>query len=46
MAKFSDEMKQVLKVIGKGGAVVFLTTCSADGKPNIVGEHFISHYEN
>lgn len=46
MAKLTQEMKDVLKVVGKGGAVIHLTTCSADGVPNIVGERFISHYKD
>lgn len=46
MAKLTDEMKQVLKVVGKGGAVVHLTTCSVDGKPNIVGERFVATWKD
>lgn len=46
MAKLTPEMKNVLKVVGKGGAVVHLTTCSKDGKPNIVGERFVTHYKD
>ncbi|MFZ7131116.1 MAG: pyridoxamine 5'-phosphate oxidase family protein [Eubacteriales bacterium] len=46
MAKLTSNMKDVLKVVGKGGAVVHLTTCSADGVPNIVAERFISHYKD
>lgn len=46
MAVLTDEMKKVLKVVGNGGAVVHLTTSSADGKPNIVAERFITHYKN
>lgn len=46
MPKLTDEMKQVLKIVGKGGAVLHLTTCSADGKPNIVAERFVSHYKD
>ncbi len=46
MAVLTDEMKAVLKVVGKGGAVVHLTTCSRDGKPNIVGERFVVHYRD
>lgn len=46
MAKLTQEMKDVLKVVGKGGAVVHLTTCSADGIPNIVAERFVTHYKD
>jgi hypothetical protein len=46
MAVLTDEMKKVLKVVGKGGAVVHLTTASADGKPNIVAERFVTHYKD
>ena len=40
--KLTDEMKDALHIVGSGGAVVHLTTCSADGKPNTVGERFIA----
>ena len=46
MAKLSQEMKNVLKVVGKGGALVHLTTCSADGVPNIVAERFIATWQD
>ncbi len=46
MAVLTDEMKNVLKVVGKGGAVVHLTTSSKDGKPNIVAERFVTHYND
>lgn len=42
MAKLTEEQKETLKVIGKGGAVVHLATSSADGKPNIVAERFVA----
>ncbi len=40
--KLDREMKEALKVIGAGGAVVYLTTSSASGKPNTVGERFVA----
>ncbi|MCL4456890.1 MAG: pyridoxamine 5'-phosphate oxidase [Nitrospirae bacterium] len=40
--RLTDEMKDALKVVGKGGVVVHLTTCNADGKCNTVGERFIT----
>lgn len=46
MAALTDDMKRVLRVVGKGGAVVHLTTCSAEGKPNIVAERFVTHYKD
>ena len=46
MATLTEEMKDVLKIVGKGGAVVHLTTCSADGVPNIVAERFVTHYKD
>ncbi|MBR0599384.1 pyridoxamine 5'-phosphate oxidase family protein [Sinanaerobacter chloroacetimidivorans] len=46
MAVLTDEMKNVLKVVGKGGAVVHLATSSADGKPNIVAERFVTYYKD
>lgn len=42
MAILTEEIKDVLKVVGKGGAVVHLTTVSKDGKPNIVAERFVT----
>jgi hypothetical protein len=39
--KLNDEMKDALSIIGGGGAVVHLTTCSAEGKCNTVAERFI-----
>lgn len=46
MGILTDELKNVLKVIGKGGAVVHLTTVSKDGKPNIVAERFVAAYQD
>lgn len=46
MAILTEEMKSVIKVIGKGGAVVHLTTVSKDGKPNIVAERFVATYKD
>ncbi|GAB4252902.1 MAG: hypothetical protein Kow00129_13800 [Thermoleophilia bacterium] len=46
MARLTDEMKQVLRIVGKGGAVVHLATISADGVPNIVAERFVTHYKD
>lgn len=44
--KLTDEMKEVLSIIGGGGAVVHLTTCSADGKPNTVAERFVGVFKD
>lgn len=44
MAKLTEDMKNALKIVGKGGSVVHLTTCSKEGKPNIVAERFVTHY--
>ena len=38
--------KDAIKIIGKGGTVVHLTTCSLDGIPNTVGEQFISVFKD
>jgi len=46
MAVLTEEMKKVLRVIGKGGAVVHLATASKDGKPNIVAERFVASYKD
>jgi len=42
MAKLNSEMLDALKIVGQGGAVVYLTTSSRQGKPNTVGERFVS----
>jgi uncharacterized protein len=46
MVMLTDEMKDVLKIVGKGGAVVHLATASTDGVPNIVAERFVTHYKD
>ena len=46
MVMLTDEMKDVLKVVGKGGAVVHLATVSAEGVPNIVAERFVTYYKD
>jgi hypothetical protein len=40
----SDDAARALKTVGSGGAVVYLTTCSRSGNPNIVGERFVTLY--
>ena len=42
MAKLNPEMLDALKIVGQGGAVVYLTTVSKAGKPNTVGERFVA----
>lgn len=42
MAKLNQDMKDALKIVGQGGAVVYLTTVSKAGKPNTVGERFVA----
>ena len=44
--KLTEQMQKVIRVVGKGGAVVHLTTCSADGVPNIVAERFVACYRD
>ncbi|MDA8066770.1 MAG: pyridoxamine 5'-phosphate oxidase family protein [Thermaerobacter sp.] len=46
MAVVTQEMKDALRIIGKGGSVVHLATCSRGGKPNIVAERFVTHYKD
>lgn len=46
MVLLTEEMKDVLRVVGKGGAVVHLATASVDGIPNIVAERFVTHYKD
>jgi len=44
--KLNNEMKKALKIVGSGGAVVYLTTASKEGVPNVVGERFVTLYED
>jgi hypothetical protein len=44
--KLNAEMQNALKIVGHGGAVVYLTTCSREGKPNTVGERFVAVYRD
>jgi len=44
MGLLTNEIKDALKVVGKGGSVVHLATSSIDGKPNIVAERFVTSY--
>lgn len=44
--KLSSEMKKALKTVGSGGSVVYLTTVSKEGIPNIVGERFVSLFRD
>ncbi len=44
--KLTSAMKEALKIVGKGGAVVYLTTSSLKGKPNTVGERFVAVYRD
>ncbi|MCR4299746.1 MAG: pyridoxamine 5'-phosphate oxidase family protein [Gallionella sp.] len=42
--KMNEEMLNALQSVGSGGVVVHLTTCSADGVSNVVGERFVASY--
>lgn len=44
--KITEAMKETLQVMGHGGAMVYLTTCSRHGKPNTVGERFVAVYRD
>ncbi len=44
--KLDRKMTDALKIIGKGGAIVHLTTSSLDGNPNTVAERFVSAYND
>ncbi len=44
--KLSGEMKKALKTVGAGGAVVYLTTSSKNGNPNVVGERFVTLFKD
>lgn len=42
MVKFTDEMREALKVPGKGGSLVYLCTSTVDGKPNIAAMRYVA----
>ena len=42
MVKLTAEMKEALKVPGKGGSVIYLATSSLDCKPNIAAMRFVA----
>lgn len=44
--KLTAEMQDALRIVGHGGAVVYLTTCSREGKPNTVGERFVAVFRD
>ena len=44
--KLTAEMQDALKIVGRGGAVVYLTTSSREGKPNTVAERFVAVYKD
>lgn len=44
--KLSQAMKDALRIVGKGGAVVHLTTSSSDGNTNTVGERFVTVFKD
>ena len=43
--KLGSEVSKALRTVGAGGAVVYLTTSSADGNPNCVGERFVTLFK-
>jgi hypothetical protein len=38
----AEEVKKSIKIVGEGGVVLYLTTVSKSGNPNIVGERFVT----
>lgn len=46
MVKLTAEMKEGLKVPGKGGSLVYLCTSSLDGKPNIAAMRYVDSYKD
>jgi uncharacterized protein len=42
----NQEIRKALQTVGGGGSVVYLTTASKEGIPNIVGERFVSVFRN
>lgn len=44
--KLTGEMQDALRIVGRGGAVVYLTTSSREGKPNTVAERFVAVHQD
>jgi hypothetical protein len=44
--KLGSAVSKALRTVGAGGAVVYLTTCSASGNPNVVGERFVTLHKD
>jgi uncharacterized protein len=42
MVKFTCEMKDALRIPGKGGSLIHLATSSLEGKPNIAAMRFVA----
>jgi len=42
MVKFTKEMREALRVPGKGGSLIYLCTSSRDGNPNIAAMRFVA----
>jgi len=42
LVKLTEEMKEALKVPGKGGSLVYLCTSSRTGKPNIAAMRYVA----
>ena len=42
MVKFTKEMKEALRVPGKGGSLIYLCTSSRGGNPNIAAMRFVA----
>lgn len=41
MVKLTPEMKEALRVPGKGGSLIYLATASLNGKPNIAAMRYV-----
>lgn len=44
--RLGQEVANALRTVGGGGAVVYLTTASREGNPNVVGERFVTLYRD
>lgn len=44
--RIGPEAARALRTVGSGGAVVYLTTSSRQGNPNVVGERFVTLYQD
>jgi hypothetical protein len=46
MSNIAKDVKKAIKIVGGGGVVLYLTTVSNAGIPNVVGERFVTLFKD